>query len=120
MPESKMNDDATMMPDDPAAESVMPEDDDMSHLTPIELTEEEANKFRDQFLYDIYPEIGRYLESDLRTILAQNLQVPARKIATEWRKSGLLSGVKNIVQGRTKKRDGTDLACHKKPYGFSN
>ena len=58
-------------------------------------------------MYDIYPEIGQYMDSDLAEILAQNLRVPVRNVKKAWPDAGLLSGAKNIVQGRTKKRDGT-------------
>ena len=70
----------------------------------VELSEDEAEEFRDRFLYDIYPEIGEYMESDLAEILAQNLRVPVRNVKKAWPDAGLLSGAKNIVQGRTKKR----------------
>ena len=73
----------------------------------VELSEEEAEDFRDRFLYDIYPEIGEYMDSDLAEVLAANLRVSVRAVRRAWHDDGLLGGVKNIVQGRTKKRDGT-------------
>ena len=73
----------------------------------VELSEEEADEFRERFLHEIYPEIGEYMQQDYAEILAQNLRVPVEQARSAWSNDGLLGGVKNIIQGRTKKRDGT-------------
>lgn len=76
----------------------------------VDLSEDEAADFRDRFLYEIYPEIGQYMESDAAGILAENLRVKVREVRKAWPDTGLLGGAKNVVQGRTKKRDGSAYA----------
>ena len=74
----------------------------------LNLSESDAAKFRDRLLYEIYPEIGEYMESDMATILPQNLKTSLHKIRQEFPSDGLLRGARSIVQGRKTKRDGSD------------
>lgn len=73
----------------------------------VELSEEDAEDFRKRFLDVIYPEIGRYMQADLAEILAQNLRVSMREVRRAWTDDALLAGAKNVVRGRSMKRDGT-------------
>lgn len=73
----------------------------------VDMSEDEAGEFRERLLHQIYPEFSKYLQQDYVEILAQNLRVPVEGVRKAWPDDGLLGGMKNVIQGRTKKRDGT-------------
>jgi DNA adenine methylase len=73
----------------------------------VDLSEDEAAEFRERFLYEIYPEIGEYMESDLTEVAAQNLRTTVGRVRREFPDDGLICGAKNVVQGRKRKRDGS-------------
>jgi DNA polymerase I-like protein with 3'-5' exonuclease and polymerase domains len=90
----------------------------------IELTDQEADNFRKALITVVYPEIGLYLrESEMET-LAQNLGCSEQ---TCWKKFGwkstsksqhspedkkamIVGGLRNIIRGKTARKDGTDYS----------
>ena len=74
-----------------------------------DLSVENAEAFREQFLTVIYPEVGEYMESDMYDVLAGNLMCDVDDLTQCFRTDGLLRGAKGIIAGRKTRRDG-------KPY----
>lgn len=72
-----------------------------------DLTEDQAAIFRRQFLNDIYPEIGQYMQSDTVRVLASNLFCRASDVPRAFPTDGGLGAAKRIVQGLGK-RNGDD------------
>jgi DNA polymerase I-like protein with 3'-5' exonuclease and polymerase domains len=72
----------------------------------VELTENDAEQFRELFLTEIYPEIGEYMASDALYVLAENLKCKVRDVRMKFRTDAGIGGMKRIVQGWTHKRDG--------------
>lgn len=91
----------------------------------VELTNEDAEKFRTTLIKDIYPELSKYLEEGDMDRLATNLGVPlrtcwnaftfkkganGRSAPLDAEKSGAVEGgMRNIVRGaKFRKRDGKE------------
>jgi DNA polymerase I-like protein with 3'-5' exonuclease and polymerase domains len=69
---------------------------------------DEAETFRQRFLDEIYPEIGEYMSSDVVQVLAGNLHVKPREVLAAFGGEPAILAARRIVQGRIKKRDGTE------------
>lgn len=72
---------------------------------------EQSQVLRNTWINEAYPEMARYLTEDTVQILAQNLGVPVGTVWSvfDWNNSkhpGMLSPIKNIVQGGVTKKDG--------------
>ena len=78
----------------------------------VMLTLEQASKFRDRLIQEVYPELGVYLADDAMTSLARNLGVSVdacwKRFDRSDQRSGQVAGaVKKVVQGRAVKADGS-------------
>ena len=76
----------------------------------VEMTLEEAETFRQRFLDEVYPEIGQYMTSDAVQVLADNLHVKPRAVLSAFGGEPGVLAAKRIVQGRIKKRDGSEYS----------
>ena len=72
----------------------------------VEMTGEQAEEFRHQFLNTIFPEIGEYLQSDTATILARNLKTTRRSVMRTFETEPVILAAKRIVRGNCNKRSG--------------
>ena len=78
----------------------------------VDLTFEQANNYRNKLLNEVYPELGKYLESDDMVLLASNLGTSVEKCweKFDWSKTKepyVTLPIKNIISGNATKRDGT-------------
>ena len=75
----------------------------------VNLTFEEAQDFRDRHIHEVYPEIGRYLEEDMASLLASNLRIDRSQVA-HYCDDIMLRATKKVVAGNLHNAKG-------KPYG---
>lgn len=78
----------------------------------VEFTYAQSKLYRDKTLNEVYPEMGKYLNSDDMELLASNLGCPVYKCweAFDWTKEKekyVTLPIKNIVKGEPVKKDGT-------------
>ena len=74
----------------------------------VTMSFDDAERFREKFLSDVYPEIGEYMASDTMHILAENLQCKVKDIQREFTKDSILGATKRIVSGKPFKRADTE------------
>ena len=77
----------------------------------VDLTFEEATRFRNGLIDEVYPELGRYLDDDAMATLAANLGVPVESCWQRFDRSGdrsgaVAGGIRNVVLGKVRKADG--------------
>jgi DNA polymerase I-like protein with 3'-5' exonuclease and polymerase domains len=74
-------------------------------------TFDDAKHLRDKLCYQVYPELGKYLEEDSMFIMAQNLDCSIEDAWDEFaikgeRNPGILASIRNIVGGKQKRTGG--------------
>eukprot|EP01130_Rhizamoeba_saxonica_P004343 TRINITY_DN1777_c1_g1_i2.p1 TRINITY_DN1777_c1_g1~~TRINITY_DN1777_c1_g1_i2.p1 ORF type:complete len:792 (+),score=162.34 TRINITY_DN1777_c1_g1_i2:402-2777(+) len=80
----------------------------------IEMSIEEAEEFRTLLITQIYPELSLYLEDVEMKTLAKNMGCSEkscwRLFSYKEKHPGVTGGIRNIVRGKTVKRDGTEYS----------
>ena len=70
----------------------------------------EAAAFRDRFLLEVYPDIGRFMEEDSYEIVGQNLNVPRATVMARFPEDYALLQLRRIAGGRVFSSNGRSYA----------
>lgn len=72
----------------------------------VTISEEEAEEFRHKHIYEVYPELGDYLEEDLAANVAENLRTTSQRVLAAFPDDISLMAARKIVRGDTKNAQG--------------
>lgn len=77
------------------------------HSYGVDISQEQAEQFRDKLCREVYPELQLYLSEDSAAVLARTLQADVFQVRTTWGKPYHFHMLRKIVSGNPFKADGT-------------